>query len=165
MIESGETRARVNGAMRDALKKGKVPFIEVSTEIREGDLVVVTVFTGPDSQDAAKRVFADVAKRFKAIEIRCEFKTPEELAKEKAATLRTILQALTGTEPYTVESIAETAREPSWVIAACLRALSAKGVVETVGEYDDHPTWTISSKNVTYAAAVAAAKDKGFDVD
>jgi len=161
---SGETRAKLNGAMRDALRKGKVPFVEVTTEALPGDVIVLTVVTGAESQDTADRVFGEVVKRFKGTEIRREFKTPEELAREKAKTLRTILQALTGTEPYTVASIAKDANEPSWVIDACLRALSAKGIVETVGEYDDNPTWTIATKNATYDAAVAAAKEKDFDV-
>lgn len=164
MIDSGETRAKLNGAMRDALRKEKVPFVEVTTQALPGDVIVVTVVTGADSQVAADRIFGEVAKRFKGAALRREFKTPEELAREKAATLRLVLQALTGTEPYTLASIAERAQEPPWVIEACLRALAAKGVVQTVGEYDDNPTWTIATKNATYDAAVAAAKDKGFDV-
>jgi hypothetical protein len=164
MIESGETRAKLNGAMRDALRKEKVPFIEVSTESREGSVIVVTIVTAPDCQEKADRIFGDVAKRFKGTAIKREFKTPEELAQEKAATLRTILQALTSGEPYTLATIAERANEPAWVIDACLRALSAKGVVQTVNEYDDSPTWTIAKKNATYEAALAAAKENGFDV-
>ncbi len=164
MIDSGEIRAKLNGATRDALRKDKIAFIEVTTELREGDVVVLTIVTGPDSQAAASRTFGEVAKRFKGTEIRCEFKTPEELAKEKAATLQIILEILTGAAPYTLKSIAERTREPSWVVEACLRALSAKGVVQTVGEYDDDPTWTIATKNATYDAATAAAKAAGFDV-
>src|SRR5689334_20818817 len=131
MIDSGETRAKLNGAMRDALRKEKVPFVEVTTRALPGDVIVVTVVTGAESQDTADRIFGEVAKRFKGTAIRREFKSPEQLAQEKAATLRTILQALTGTEPYTVASIAERTHEPSWVIEACLRALSAKGIVQT----------------------------------
>jgi hypothetical protein len=160
----GETRAKLNGAMRDALRKEKIPFVEVTTEALPGDVIVLTVVTAVESQDKADRLFGEVAKRFKGTTIRREFKTPEQLAKEKAATLRLILQALTGPEPFALASIAEAAREPSWVIETCLRALSAKGVVQTVGEYDDNPTWTIATKNATYEAAVAAAKDAGFDV-
>lgn len=162
MIDA-ETRAKLNGAMRDALKKDKVPFAEVTTQT-QGDVIVLTVVTGLESQSAADRIFGEVAKRFKGTTIRREFKTPEDLAKEKAATLRLILETLTGTEPYTAATIAEKAGEPTWVIDACLRALSAKGVVQTVGEYDDNPTWTIATKNATYETAIAAAKDKGFDV-
>ena len=164
MIDNGETRAKLNGAMRDALRKEKVPFVEVATAALPGDVIVLTVVTAAESQDAADRVFAEVAKRFKGTAIRREFKTPEQLAKEKAATLRMVLQALTGTEPFTVASIAERAHEPPWVIEACLRALSAKGIVQTVGEYDDNPVWTIATKNATYEAAVAAARDTGFDL-
>ena len=163
-MDMGETKAKLNGAMRDALRKDKVPFVEVSTELLAGDVIVVTIVTGVDSQPAVNRIFAEVAKRFKGTQIRAEFKTPEELAAEKAATLRIILRALTGGEPYTVETIAEQAREPAWVIAACLRALAAQGIVQTVGEYDDNPTWTIATKNATYEAAIAAAKEKDFDV-
>jgi hypothetical protein len=163
-MDIGETRAKLNGAMRDALRKEKVPFVEVTTEALPGDVIVLTIVTGAESQDAADRAFAEVAKRFKGSAIRREFKTPEELAQEKAATLRMILQALTGTEPYTLTSIAEHAREPSWVIETCLRALAAKGIVQPVGEYDDDPTWTIATRNATYDAAVAAARDAGFDV-
>lgn len=164
MIDSGETRAKLNGAMRDALRKEKIPFVEVTTEALPGNVIVLTLVIGAADQDKADRVFGEVAKRFKGTEIRREFKTPEELAKEKAATLRLILQALTGTEPYTVASIAAHAREPSWMIETCLKALAAKGVVQTVGEYDENPTWTIATKNATYEAAVAAAKRSGFDV-
>lgn len=164
MIESGETRAKLNGAMRDALRKEKVPFIEVSTEAREDNVIVVTIVTGADCQEKADRIFADVAKRFKGTTIHREFKTPEQLSQEKAATLRIILHALTSGEPYTLATIAERANEPSWVIDAVLRALSAKGVVQTVNEYDDHPTWTIAKKNATYEAAIAAAKESGFDM-
>ena len=164
MIDSGETRARINGAMRDALRKEKVPFVEVSTEELPGNVIAVTIVTEAESQETVDRIFGEVAKRFKGTSIRRELKTPVELAKEKAATLRMILQALTGTEPYTLASIAERAREPSWVIEACLRALAAKGIVQPVGEYDENPEWTIATKNATYEAAVAAAKDKGFDV-
>ncbi len=164
MFESGEIRAKLNGATRDALRKEKIAFIEVTTELREGDVVVLTIVTGPESQDAASRAFGEVAKRFKGTEIRCQFKTPEELAREKAATLQIILEVLTGTEPYTAKTIAERTHEPAWVIEACLRALAAKGVVQTVGEYDDNPTWTIATKNGTYEAALAAAKASGFDV-
>jgi len=160
----GEMRARINGAMRDSLRKEKVPFVEVTTEVQPGDVVVVTIVTGAESQATVDRLFGEVAKRFKNMTLRRVFKTPEELAKEKAATLRTILQALTGTEPYTLATIAERAGEPPWVIETCLRALSTKGVVQTVGEYDDNPVWTISTKNATYETAVAAAKDAGFDV-
>jgi hypothetical protein len=63
-----------------------------------------------------------------------------------------------------VASIAERAHEPSWVIEACLRALAAKGIVQTVGEYDENPTWKIAANNATYEAAVDAARDSGFDV-
>jgi hypothetical protein len=164
MIDSGETRAKLNGAMRDALRKEKVPFVEVTTEALPGNVIVLTIVTGAESQNTADRLFGEVAKRFKGTEIRREFKTPEELAQEKAATLRMILQALTGTEPFTVANIAEQAGEPSWVIETCLRALAAKGIVQTVGEYDETPTWTIATMNATYEAALAAAKDKGFDV-
>jgi hypothetical protein len=164
MMIDGETKARINGAMRDALRKEKVPFVEVTTEVLPDDVVVLTVVTGAESQEKADRLFGEVAKRFKGTVIRRAFKTPEELAKEKAATLRLILQALTATEPFVMATVAEAAHEPSWVIEACLRALSAKGVVQTVGEYDDNPTWTIATKNATYEAAVAAAKEKGFDV-
>lgn len=164
MTGNGETRAKLNGAMRDALRKEKVPFVEVTTQTLPGDVIVVTVVTAADSRDAADRVFGEVAKRFRGTTIRCEFKTPEQLAREKAATLRTILQALTGSAPYTVETIAERANEPAWVIAACLRALSDKGIVQTVDEYDDNPTWTIAPKNATYEKAVRAAREKGFDV-
>jgi hypothetical protein len=164
MMDSGEIRAKLNGAMRDALRKDRVPFVEVTTEAQAGDVIVLTIVTGTESRAAADRVFGEVAKRFKGTAIRREFKSPEELAREKAATLRMILQALTGTEPYSVASIAEVAREPSWVIEACLRALAAKGIVQPVGEYDDNPTWTIATSNATYEEAVAAAKDRGFDV-
>jgi len=164
VMEIGETKAKLNGAMRDALRKEKVPFIEVTTEVQAADVIVLTVVTGAESRDIADRIFGEVAKRFKGTTIRREFKTPEQLAQEKAATLRTILQALTAPEPYTLASIAERAHEPTWVIDACLRALSAKGVVQTVGEYDDNPTWTIATKNATYEAAVAATREKGFDV-
>jgi hypothetical protein len=164
MIDSTETRAKLNGAIRDALRKEKIPVVEVTTEVLPGDVIVVTVVTGAENQTTADRIFGEVARRFKGTTIRREFKTPEELAREKAATLRMILQALTGTEPYTVASIAEQAHEPSWVIEACLRALAAKGVVQTVGEYDENPTWTIATRNATYEAALAAARDGGFDV-
>jgi len=164
MIESGETRAKLNGALRDALRKEKLSFIEVSTESRAGNIIVVTIVTEADCQEKAERIFGDVAKRFKGIAIQCEFKTPEQLAQEKAATLRTILQALTSGEPYTLETIAKQASEPSWIINACLRALSAKGVVQPVNEYDDTPTWTIAKKNESYEAALAAAKENGFDI-
>lgn len=164
MNDSGETRARINGAMRDALRKDKVPFVEVTTEEQPGNVVVLTIVAGVESQETVDRIFGEVAKRFKGTTIRRELKTPVELAKEKAATLRMILEAITGTEPYTVASIAERAHEPAWVIEACLRALAAKGILQTVGEYDDNPVWMIATKNATYEAAVAAAKDKGFDV-
>ncbi len=163
MVDS-ETRAKLNGAMRDALRKEKIPFVEVSTEVVPGNVIALTIVTKAESQDAADRAFGDVAKRFKGTEIRREFKTPEELAKEKAATMRIILRALTGTEPYTVASIAERAHEWSWAIEACLRALAAKGIVRPVGEYDDNPVWTIAPQNATFEAAVAAARDKGFEV-
>lgn len=164
MVVDGETRAKLNGAVRDALKKGKVPFIEVNTQSLEAGVVIVTVVTGPENQDATNKLFAEVAKRQRGYEPRLVFKTPEELAKEKSATLRTILEILTGSEPYTLTTMAARTNEPTWVVDACLRALSLKGVVETVGEYDDHPTWTISSKNKTYAQSLIAARDKGFDV-
>lgn len=164
MDDSGETRARINGAMRDALRKDKIPFVEVTTAELPGNVIVLTIVAEAESQVMADRVFGEVAKRFKGTSIRRELKTPVELAKEKAATLRMILQALTGTEPYTVASIAELAHEPSWVIEACLRALAAKGILQPVGEYDEDPTWAIATKNATYEAALAAAKDKGFDV-
>ena len=160
----GEARAKVNGAMRDALRKDKLAFIEVSTEAVADNVIVVTIVIAAESQAAADKIFGDVAKRNKGLELRREFKTPEELAKEKAATLRMILQALTGTEPFTVASVAERSHEPSWVIVACLRALAIKGILQHVDEYDDHPTWAIAPKNATYEAAVAAARDKGFDV-
>ena len=161
---SGETRAKLNGAMRDALKKEKIPFVEVMTVVLPGDVVVLTVVTAAESQGTADRIFGEVAKRFKGTTIRCEFKTPEQLAQEKAVTLRLVLRALTSPEPFTLAAVAEEAREPPWVIETCLRALSAKGVIQTVGEYDDNPTWTIATKNATYETAVAAAKDAGFDV-
>ena len=116
MIDSGEIRAKLNGAMRDALRKEKVPFIEVTTEALAGDVIVVTIVVASESQDLANRIFGEVAKRSRDVEIRREFKTPEELAQEKAATLRIVLQALTGTEHYTVASIAERTHEPAWVI-------------------------------------------------
>jgi hypothetical protein len=162
MIDN-ELKAKLNGAMRDALRKDKIPFIEVTTEVLPGDIIVLTVVTGAENQATADRAYGEVAKRFKGTNIRREFKTPEALAQEKAATLRIILQALTGPEPYTTKSIAEQANEPAWVIESCLRALAAKGIVQTVGEYDDDPTFTISTKNATYEAAVAAAKEGGFD--
>jgi hypothetical protein len=164
MVDSVETRAKLNGAMRDALRKDKVPFVEVSTQSLPDGAIVVTVVTGADSQSTVDRIFGEVAKRFKGIEIRRAFKTPEDLAQEKAATLRTILQALTGTEPYTVATIAEAAHEPSWVIENYLRDLALKGVVQTVGEYEDNPTFLIATKNATFEAALAAARDGGFDV-
>jgi hypothetical protein len=160
-----ETRAKLNGAVRDALRKEKVPFVEVTTEAPPGDIIVLTIVTSTETQVAADRVFSEVAKRFKGIGLRREFKTPEALAREKAATLRMILRALTGPEPYTVASIAEHASELPWVIEACLRALTAKGIVQPVGEYDENPTWTIATRIATYEAAVAAARDMGFDVD
>jgi hypothetical protein len=163
-MDTGETKAKLNGAMRDALRKDKVPFVEVTTEALPGDVIVLTIVTGAETQDTAARLFDEVAKRFKGTTIRRAFKTPEELAQEKAATLRIILQALTGTEPCTLASMAKDAREPSWVIETCLRALAAKGIVQPVGEYDDDPTWTIATRNATYDAAVAAAKEAGFDV-
>jgi hypothetical protein len=164
MIDGGETRAKLNGAMRDALRKEKIPFVELSTEEVPGDVIVLTIVTAVESQAAADRAFGEVAKRFKGTTIRREFQTPEELAAEKAATMKIILQALTGSEPFTVASIAERAHEWSWAIEACLRALAAKGIVQPVGEYDDNPVWTISPKYATYEAAVAAAREKGFVV-
>jgi len=164
MVDSGEIRAGLNGAMRDALRKEKVPFIEVTTQVVAGDVIVVTIVTAAESREKASRIFTDVTKRFKTVELRSEFKTPEELAKEKAATLRLILQILTGSEPYTLESIAERAHEPSWVIKACLRALAAKGILQHVEEYEDNPTWAISPKYATYEVAVAATQAQGFDV-
>jgi hypothetical protein len=163
-MDIGETKAKLNGAMRDALRKEKVPFIEVSTEALAGGVIVVTIVTGAESQSTADRIFGEVAKRFKSTEVRCQFRTPEELAQEKAATLRMILKAVTGTLDWTVGDLAERSREPVWVIAACLRALAAKGILQDVGEYDDNPTWIIAAKNATYEAAIAAAKEKGFDV-
>jgi hypothetical protein len=91
--------------MRDALKKDKVAFIEISTEIRDANVIVVTIVTGPESQDAANKCFVEVAKRFKTFEMRREFKTPEELAGEKAATLRTILAKYTNSSKRTGFSI------------------------------------------------------------
>src|ERR1700709_452664 len=130
-----ETRAKLNGAMRDALKKEKVPFIELSTaQASAENVIVVTIVLEAEGREKATRIFAEVAKRFKGIELRHELKTPEELAKEKAATLRTILQALTSAEPYTVESIATQAHEVPWVIVACLKALMIKGILQHVGE-------------------------------
>ena len=163
-MTDSETRAKLNGAMRDALRKEKVPFVEVTTQALPGDVIALTIVTAAESQGTADRILGEVAKRFKGTTIRREFKTPEELAQEKAATLRLILRALTATEPFAMASVAEEAGEPSWVIETCLRALAAKGVVQTVGEYDDNPTWTIATNNATYEAALAAAKDKGFDV-
>ncbi len=164
MADSGEIRAGLNGAMRDVLRKEKVPFIEVTTQVLAGDVIVVTIVTGAESRDKVNKLFADVAKRFKGTEVRHEFKTPEELAREKAATLRTILQMLTGTEPFTVASVAERTHEASWVIVACLRALAAKGILQHVEEYNDNPTWAISPKYASYEAAIAATQAQGFDV-
>jgi hypothetical protein len=149
--------------MRDALRKEKVPFIEVSTQ-QLPDVIVLTIVTKAETQATADRLFGEVAKRFKGTAIRREFKTPEELAKEKAATLRIILEVLTGSEPYTVASIAERANESTWAVVACLKALALKGIVQPVGEYDDDPVWTIATRYATYEAAVAAATEKGFDV-
>lgn len=163
-MDSGEIKAKLNGAMRDALRKEKVAFIEVTTEALEGNVIVLTIVIASESQKTADRIFGDVVKRFKGTEIRREFKTPEDLAREKAATLRMILQALTGPEPFTVESIAERSHEPAWVIVACLRALAAKGVLQHVDEYNDHPVWTIDPKYASYDVAIVAAKSKGFDV-
>ncbi|MFA9263115.1 MAG: hypothetical protein ACEQSB_07300 [Undibacterium sp.] len=132
MVVDGETRAKLNGAVRDALKKGKVPFIEVNTQSLEANVVIVTVVTGPENQDATNKLFAEVAKRQRGYEARLVFKTPETLAKEKSATLRTILEILTGSEPYTLTTMAERTNEPTWVVDACLRALSQKGVVKTL---------------------------------
>src|SRR5262245_38708647 len=128
MIES-EIRAKLNGAMRDALRKEKVPFVDLSTQSREG-AIVVTVVTGLDSQEKVNKIFGEVQKRgFKGTDVRCEFKTPEDLAAEKATTLRAVLEILTGPEPYTLATIAERTGEASWVIDKCLRDLSLKGVV------------------------------------
>lgn len=164
MIDSGEMRAKLNGAMRDALRKEKVAFIEVTTQSVADNVIVVTVVLPLESQEKAKKIFGEVAKRNKSAELRCEFKTPEQLAQEKAATLRIILEMLTGAEPFTVAGIAERTHEQSWVIVTCLRALAAKGILQHVDEYEDNPTWAISPKNPTYETAIAAAKDKGFDV-